>query len=176
MSFKPDQQNTCCNISFIQIVANELGGKLHGPEPAEYYTGLIRGHWWVDVLIHDTDPFYGAKRAGNKWVDEATGKVGCGPTGVAASLTDRPNAPGQALRGARSGNGDWMTLFETCAVCIDTGHVYGCVSFFFKIPDGRNSKLEMYPPRRVYSPGSNWAKTVGRWNAVAAEKGWTQFP
>jgi hypothetical protein len=168
------QKCKCKNISFVQVVAqHNIGVTPRYPNnDAAYYKpfeGQV-GRCRVDHIKSENDPYYGAMcDATGKWGPEP-GKphgVGHGPTGDNPSISDDPHDPG-----GRKGNGDVVFTFQTCAVCIDNGEVYGCVNWGFRIPDQPNSKIIIIGGEKFnfrQGPSGCWKDAVNKWNKDPAK-------
>ena len=160
--FHPQKGCCCQHITFIQVVREfRVGGKPDYVDPAydPQFEASGPGGPSVDHLQGDDDPYYGAEwdAQGGQWKSERVGgKVGrCGETDAKgrtvkgkeprfARASDRLHqAPGDP----RSGSGDVVDTFITCAFCLDTNEVLGCIQWGFKIKDDPNAEIEVLKPQ-----------------------------
>ncbi len=154
VEFKPDEKTVDAkNVSFVQTVRNQLGADRvypGGPMPLGDKSTYSRyeeasEHRRVDHFAKaENDPFYGAEwdATAKKWKREnTTWKVGNstkGGTSSEAKLTDGPDEPM-----ARTGSGDTIKEFETCAMTLETREALGAIKWGWKAKDAKDSPIEL---------------------------------
>lgn len=114
-------------IALVQTVATINRSTRHAERPA------------VDVLPHNTDPYYGARwdRTSGSWADEATATQGCGdlPRAVASpgfeggSRFSRGRNYGAVINDAPSVNRSEHKDFQTTAVVMETAEALGSLTW-----------------------------------------------
>jgi hypothetical protein len=141
-----DTCNWCDKIAFIQFIASTtIGGKPNNVKGSENFISRPDLGQKLDVIPGDEDPFYGAKwdKDQKEWVDEAgASRVGgCDSSGSSTNawIGDRPWRDN-----ARTGRGDVVWKARTCAVCISTGEVYGCITLGWSIEDRKDSPVKVW--------------------------------
>jgi RHS repeat-associated protein len=181
--FKPGPNCTCENISFIQVtLENTTGGTRLYPDSDKegYYEDFASESAEgarVDHIEGDVDPYYGAVQwtIGGPWVTEGPGQLGSGPRGIDATMRDGTTVSTDA----RSGLGAHNKRFEACAVCIDTGEIYGCVRWGFTAADAPGSPAVVTGASQAdftSDPSREWGLAVAKWNGIARVRGLTTFP
>jgi RHS repeat-associated protein len=195
--YKPNSTCKCDNISFIQVIhkysKTDQDGKsttTHGgPDSTGPYWSQFESKdgSWVDHTKGETKPYYGAvwKDDDKNWVADRRGGPGRGSRGIPANLQHTP-----------TGSGMYTVVFraESCAVCIDTKKVFGCLNWGFDaLPvethivgdeHGNTRDLSKYhvtisggqAADVTLTPSPSWIAAKDQWNTVANGKsGWYTF-
>jgi hypothetical protein len=186
-SFTPTKACPCKDISFIQVV--QASSYVGTTPPTPTYKGkkqmepFLVGNSHVDFAPWPPDnmkwPYYGAKPNGKGgWMDDKVGKLVFGTVGHGsggdATMNDKARTPYSALfkYGARN------SLYETCAVCIETKTVYACASWGFTLTNAQPTKFTPVQPVYSLTPSTIWSAAVDQYNTVASKSGagWYQWP
>ncbi len=140
---------------------------------AEFYKLLTdlpnKKGWFVDVVEGDNNPYYALKYADGKLASSLGAKIGKTPPPTNALLSDSPQIGGVSGSGTRP----QTMMFETCAVCVDTKKVLGCLNWGFKLEDPEKSVATMLKGKDTDTSATASADlkdAVKRWDALAKKK------
>jgi len=58
-----------------------------------------------------------------------------------AKMHDKPSFRTKGARSARNNNGKGVARFETCAICVETNKILGCITWGFEVPDSEKGGI-----------------------------------
>lgn len=148
-------------IGFIQNVRilNSAGKVISPDSQSSRSERITPADWAIDRSQGKRSPYFGTDIGTNQKIIDESARIQLGkggPNPVPAYMEDRPSTPG-------------VLSFEACAVGMDTGEVFGCVTWGYStLPDG---KVSLMPRGFRDKPSAEFAEASAKWNAWITNSG-----
>ena len=148
-------------IGFIQNVRiiNSAGKVITPDSQSSRSERITPADWAIDRAQGKRSPYFGTDIGLNQKIIDKSDKIQLGkggPNPLPAYMEDSPSTPG-------------VLSFEACAIGMDTGEVFGCVTWGYStLPDG---KVNLMPRGFRDKPSAEFAEASAKWNAWITNSG-----